>query len=345
MKGTVTLCMPAFNCAGLISQTIDSVLAQTWQHWELRVVDDGCTDQTMDIVAAYAAHDPRIIISKRRGDPKGACTCRNEAVLASYADYVMFLDTDDIIEPFCLGQRVRAMNAKPELDFGIFPSLMFETVPGDLGLWWNVDKPETNELARQFRQDAIAQGTGVLFRRDSFIRIGMWDSSLLIWQDVDLFFRAYIQGYRYAKFFSLPPDLHNRTRQSSISRQNFFIREKQNSRAAVVKRAVELLYENGSPEKAPDARFMVGEIVSGAARSRYFSLADYFLTWAVTNSVISSIEKRQLSAVILASRLRMTRFSAVRAYIDRCLEQFSCETTLGCLPYNGPLSKNDQKKI
>jgi glycosyltransferase involved in cell wall biosynthesis len=333
MAPTVALCMPAYNREDLVAETLDSVLAQTWPHWELRVVDDGSTDRTRDIITDYAARDPRIILTDRAGQPKGACTCRNEGVMATSAEYVMFLDTDDIIEPFCLENRVRAMDSAPELAFGIFPGLMFETTPGDLGLWWNIDKPETDELTRQFRQDGIAQGTGILFRRQAFIDIGMWDTELLIWQDIDLFFRAYTQGYRYEKFFELPPDLHNRTNHTSLSRHNFFSRKKQDSRAAVVKRAVALLYENGLPEKVPDARFMVGEIVIGAAKSRYFSLAEDFLTWAVAQGVVGDYVKNQLWAVILAYRCRITRLSVVRAYIDRCLKQFSCETTLGCLPY------------
>ena len=147
-------------------------------------------------------------------------------------DYVMFLDTDDIIEPFCLENRVSSMDHQPELDFAIFPSLMFERKPYDLDLWWNVDKPE-DELSRQFRHDAIAQGTGVMWRKQSFVRIGMWNKDLLIWQDIDVFFRAYIQGYRYAKFFDLPPDLHNRTNHRSLSRANFFMPDKMASRGRI----------------------------------------------------------------------------------------------------------------
>ena len=57
-----------------------------------------------------------------------------------------------------------------------------------------------------------------------------------MWQDVDLFFKAFIQGYRYAKFFNLPPDLHNRTNHGQpLAARGFFAREKQDSRAGVVR--------------------------------------------------------------------------------------------------------------
>ena len=139
---TVSLLTPSFNREDLIAETLDSIQGQTYPHWESIVVDDGSSDRTKEIVSIYAARDPRFKLIDRERGPKGACTCRNIGVKQSNAHYVMFLDTDDIIEPFCLEQRVGAMETRPELDFAIFPGLMFEKVPHDLGLWWNIDKPE-----------------------------------------------------------------------------------------------------------------------------------------------------------------------------------------------------------
>jgi len=331
--GTVALCMPAYNRADLVAETLDSVLAQKWPLWELRVVDDGSTDRTKEIVAQYAARDGRILLSDRQGEPKGACTCRNEAVLATSAEYVMFLDTDDIIEPFCLEQRVRAMETDRNLDFAIFPGLMFEKRPGDLGVCWNIDKPETDELTRQFRQDAIAQGTGILFRRDSFLRIGMWDTSLHMWQDVDLFFKAFIQGYRYAKFFNLPPDLHNRTNHGSLSRKGFFAREKQDSRARVVRNAVALLRAHGMEERIPEARFMAAGITLGAARSGYATLALEMLTWAASEGVIDREERRRLALAVWIHRLRLTKIGPSRRCAENIAACFRADATIGKLPY------------
>lgn len=330
---SVVICMPAFNRESLIAETLDSVLDQTFPHWELVVVDDGSTDRTKDIVADYARRDARIMLEDRQGGPKGACTCRNQALLASSADYVMFLDTDDIIEPFCLEQRVRALDANPTIDFGIFPGLMFESKPGDLGLWWNIDKPGIDELARQFRQDAIAQGTGVLFRREAFVRIGMWNTELLIWQDIDLFFRAFIRGYAYRKFFDLPPDLHNRTNHDSLSRKGFFEPAKQESRATVLRRAVTLLRENGMQERIPEARFMAAEIISGAARSGQVPLSRQMLDWAISEGVFTSREARDVGIIVLAYRIHATRVGPIRRYIDALAKAFHADTTLCRLPH------------
>lgn len=326
----VAVVTPSFNREDLVAETLDSIVAQTYPHWENIVVDDGSTDGTKGVVAAYAAREPRIRLFDRSREPKGACTCRNEGVSLSSAKYVMFLDTDDIIEPFCLAQRVAAMEARPELDLAIFPSLMFEATPHDLGLWWNIEKPE-DELSRQFRQDAICQGTGVLWRKDAFERIGMWDESLVLWQDIDLFFRAFIQGYRYAKFFDLRPDLHNRVTPTSLSRGSFHSPAKTASRAQVVRRAVALLRANGMDDRAPEARFMTAEIISGAARSNQISLALELVDWGVGAGVFAPVEGRRLTNLVRLHQVRLASRPGFRRWVARVLEHYRAETTLGQL--------------
>ncbi len=337
MPPVVALCMPAFNREDLIAETLDSVLAQTWPHWELRVVDDGSTDRTMQIVADYAARDSRIHLANRKGLPKGACTCRNEGVLATSAQYVMFLDTDDIIEPFCLENRVAAMESEPTLDFAIFPGLMFEHEPHDLGLWWNIETRE-DELTRQFRQDAIAQGTGVLWRKESFVRIGMWNLELMLWQDIELFFRAYIQGYRYRKFFDLPPDLHNRVTPASLSRGRFFSPEKQLSRVKVARQVAALLRENGQQHRLKELRYMVAEIVIGAARSGQVSLAVRFLTWAFREGVISTRQALRIACIIILYGGRATRFRLFHRLAERLQRPFAGHGNIGRIPITTPVT-------
>lgn len=326
----VSILTPSFNREDFIAETLDSIAAQTYPFWENVVVDDGSTDGTKQIIADYAARDSRFKLFDRRSGPKGACTCRNEGVGRSSGKYLLFLDTDDIIEPFCLAQRVAAMEARPDLDFVIFPGLMFERTPHDLGLWWNIDKPE-EELSRQFKQDAICQGTGVLWRKDSFERIGMWDTSLMLWQDIDLFFRAFIQGYRYEKRFDLPPDLHNRISQASLSRGSFLAPAKTLSRCEVVKRAVSLLETNGLKGRKAEARFMTAEIVSGASRSGQHRLAAHMIAWGLRHGVLTFKEGLRLACLATARLTRLDR-GIEKALLDRLEVGLRCETTLGLVP-------------
>src|SRR5690348_10269988 len=87
---TVSVVIPAFNAAEYIGQAIDSVLAQTHQPIEIIVVDDGSTDQTAQIAAAYPA--PVRVLRKPNGGPASA---RNMGIAAATGSWIALLDADD----------------------------------------------------------------------------------------------------------------------------------------------------------------------------------------------------------------------------------------------------------
>ncbi len=328
----VSIITPSFNRADVIDETAQSVFAQTYPYWEWMIVEDGSTDSSWEVLEKYAAKDKRVRIMKRERNPKGACPCRNIGVEFCVGNYVLFLDTDDLLEPFCLEQRVKAMEDNPELDFSIFPSLMFRYKPFDLNLWWNIDKPQS-ELVRQFHQDAICQGTGVLWKKESFIRIGQWDEQLHLWQDIDLFLRAYIQNYQYKKFFNLLPDLHNRTMETSLSRGNFLAIEKQESRIIVIKRAVDLLNQLGKQEYKREARFMLVEIISGLVRTKKYSLADKLTGWGREQEVLLPEEIKAVKWLKYIYQLKLYKFNFGKKFILKMNRLFIAERTLGVLPF------------
>ena len=94
-KPFFSVVMPTFNRSNKISQTIESVLNQTFRNYEFIIVDDGSTDQTEEVVSRYTLKDPRIkyIKTKNWGGPARP---RNIGIKASKGSYVSFLDDDDI---------------------------------------------------------------------------------------------------------------------------------------------------------------------------------------------------------------------------------------------------------
>jgi hypothetical protein len=313
-------------------------LAQTDPSWESLIVDDGSTDATTDIIEAYSARDSRFRFLRRHREPKGACACRNIGVDNARAKYVVFLDSDDLAAPHCVEQRARTMTAHPDLDFGVFQAVQFHEKPGDLGLWWNIDKPNADELTRQFLQDALCQGTGPAFRIDSLRRVGLWDETLTLWQDIDLFFRLFIQGYRYKKFFELPADVYLREFPHSLSRSDFFARHKLKSRIRVIRNAVRLLNETGQSARVHQARFMATEVISGCARSHHDDLASETLSWARSEGVLNDAEFLILKQFCEASKLRLTRFRPVaRWFANRMHSSIDTPSrTLGRIPVIQP---------
>jgi GT2 family glycosyltransferase len=104
----VSVVIPAYNRERYLGPTIESVLAQTFESWELVVYDDGSTDRTLDVAMSYAAADPRIKVG--RGPNRGVAAARNQgfALTAAGAEFVVFLDSDDLWEPDAL-QTLLAM--------------------------------------------------------------------------------------------------------------------------------------------------------------------------------------------------------------------------------------------
>ena len=76
----VTIVVPCFNNSDNIKDTIESVLNQSYQYWELICVDDGSSDNTCDIITKYSRKDSRIRLVKRNRSPKGGSVCRNIGV-------------------------------------------------------------------------------------------------------------------------------------------------------------------------------------------------------------------------------------------------------------------------
>lgn len=91
----ISIVVPAYQAEKYIAATIDSVLRQTYSHFELIIVDDGCTDQTVQIIKSY--HDSRIKIVSQSN--QGLSAARNAGILAAKGEYVAFLDADDIWFP------------------------------------------------------------------------------------------------------------------------------------------------------------------------------------------------------------------------------------------------------
>ena len=96
MNDLVSIIMPSYNTAEYIAESIQSVLAQTYQNWELIIVDDCSPDNTDEVVAAFS--DPRIRYFKNETN-SGAAVSRNKALREAKGKWIAFLDSDDLWLP------------------------------------------------------------------------------------------------------------------------------------------------------------------------------------------------------------------------------------------------------
>lgn len=199
MNPLVAVITPTKNRLRLLCEAMDSVQRQGFDAWEHLIVNDGSDDGTAEELARRAATDPRIRYIRRTGEKSGASVCRNIGVRESRAEFIVFLDSDDLLSPSCLSRRVELIQRNLDLDFVTFQPAVFQQTPGDLGKQWD---PELlgDDLLRFLFFECPWIITGPVWRRTSLLRLGLFDESLLSWQDIDLHIRAITTGSRYLRF-------------------------------------------------------------------------------------------------------------------------------------------------
>ncbi len=104
----VSIITPTYNCAKFIGRTIDSVLAQTYQNWEMIIVDDRSKDDTKEIVEQYMSNDSRIKYHLLEVN-SGAAVARTTAMQLAQGSCMAFLDSDDIWMPDKLERQLQWM--------------------------------------------------------------------------------------------------------------------------------------------------------------------------------------------------------------------------------------------
>ncbi|MQP24753.1 glycosyltransferase [Flavobacterium sp. LMO8] len=118
----VSIIIPTYNRAHTIGATIDSVIAQSYQNWECLVVDDRGEDTTLEVIENYKTTDARInYLIRPTTSPKGASACRNYGLSQSKGEYVIFLDSDDVLMTYCLKERIAKILENTDKDFWVFP--------------------------------------------------------------------------------------------------------------------------------------------------------------------------------------------------------------------------------
>lgn len=105
----ISIIIPTFNRSFLLYETLISVRNQTFSCWECIVIDDGSNDQTLQVVEEFMEKDSRFIYFKRPPTfPKGAASCRNFGFIKSRADYIQWLDDDDLLSENKLEMQYKA---------------------------------------------------------------------------------------------------------------------------------------------------------------------------------------------------------------------------------------------
>jgi len=112
-KGLVSIITPMYNGERFVGQTIESVLSQNYQKWEMIIVDDGSTDKGAEIVNKYILKDSRIQLVKQKNG--GSASARNNGIRLAKGQYIALLDADDTWNPDFLEKQLKLMGDKNAL--------------------------------------------------------------------------------------------------------------------------------------------------------------------------------------------------------------------------------------
>ena len=185
MMEAVTIIIPTYNRAALLPKAIDSVLSQSYDNFELIVVDDGSDDNTAEILSDYS----NIIYLYQEN--RGPAAARNCGIRAARHDLIAFLDSDDWFAADKLEIQTRAMKENPGFLISHTDEIWYRQ-----GKLLNQKKKHRKYggdiFARCLPLCAVSMST-VMVRKEMFARIGMFDESYPCCEDYEFWLRASIR--------------------------------------------------------------------------------------------------------------------------------------------------------
>lgn len=202
----VTVIIPTYNRAHLIKDAVESVLNQTYQNFELIVIDDGSTDNTKEFLRGYK-DKLRYLYQENQG----RSAARNYGINLAKGEFIAFLDSDDIWFPDKLARQVPILESAPSNvvlvhGYKCIIDKNLQPIPG-----WELKLRNLYALAERgeetyfnyLKSPCIFTST-ILVKKKILLEINGYDVSIQGREDLDLYLRLLMRNYRFA-FISEPP--------------------------------------------------------------------------------------------------------------------------------------------
>lgn len=196
-KPTVSVIMPMFNVQAYVAQAIESVLAQSFTDFELICVDDGCKDNTLQIVNSFTDNRVRIVKQANRG----LAGARNTGIALAKGQFIALLDSDDFWHPDKLALHVAHFHNDPELGVSYSASEFVDEQGQRLGIGQH---PKLTHISASdiFCRNPVGNGSAPVFRASALASIAKvinkrwyyFDEKLRQSEDIELWVRMILQG-------------------------------------------------------------------------------------------------------------------------------------------------------
>ncbi len=249
--GLISIIIPSFNRAHLLSHAIESVLNQTDPLWELLVVDDGSTDETKEVVNKYA-EDPRIIYKFK--EHSGVSATRNMGADLATGDYFIFLDSDDSFTPDLL-EKLRIEKFE---NYDLICWNVLKDINGKKMVW----KPHPLGGLYNNIQATFLSGS-ICYKRKIFFSAGSFDPNLTFGENYELGIRiSQLPGIKIAYidriFLQYKIITHNRESNSLSNRLTSYIYQFKKHQS---------LYKKNKKAKA-EMHYLIGFVLERSNKKR-----------------------------------------------------------------------------
>lgn len=183
----VTVYIPTHNYGKYVDKAIQSVLNQTVEDWELIVIDDGSTDNTMEVLEKYQSHPKIRVLSQEN---RGLNVTNNIALRLSNGKYIMRLDADDYLDENALSVLSNTLDVKPEIGL-VYPDYYHVNEEGDV-----IELVRRKKIGEEVQiLDLPAHGACTMFRKEILMQIGGYLEDFSGQDGYDIWLR-FIQKYK-----------------------------------------------------------------------------------------------------------------------------------------------------
>lgn len=225
----ISIIIPNYNKVTLIEETLQSICNQTYSDWECIIVDDHSTDDSLLVIKKFISKDIRFSLKIRPDDlPKGPSTCRNIGIEHSKGDYVIFLDSDDLLVSFCLETRITAFKNNIECDFLVFQMERFKTIPNSIENKELEISNHNNYLLYFLKMSSIWQVTSPIYKTQFLKKIEGFNTQLRSFEDLELAVKSIFNASSFLVFNNIDSfyrnDEHYKTKYNAKSQLDIVIK-------------------------------------------------------------------------------------------------------------------------
>ena len=181
----VSIILPTYNCAAFLSHSIGTILSQTYNSYEIIVIDDGSTDNTKEVLYPFMQRIKYIRLEQNKGLP----TARNIGIRSAQGKYIAFIDADDLWLPEKLQTDIEYFETHPEVSMVYSKHINIDEKGDDLGGNTKKQLPSGNIFTQLFSEQNFIITSSVVVRKEVFETTGLFDEQLFNCQDWDMWLR------------------------------------------------------------------------------------------------------------------------------------------------------------